>query len=75
MMTKATKSRIARVKRNISKFIAKQPVQPFGHGYLWGYVNGYKTLLASIDGRENWDKIEAKARSYEGVTTVWINID
>lgn len=74
-MKKATRNKIERVKTNISKFIAKQKRHPFGHGFLWAYVDGYKTYLAYIPGMENHSGIIAKANSYSGVTGAYINLD
>lgn len=66
---------LQQIKNELRLFIARQPAFVLGHGFLWAYYNGNRTLLAVIDGRSNHSAIVAKANSFPGVTGAWINLD
>lgn len=63
----------------INSVISAQPRHAFGHGFLWAIVTykglRIKSLIGSIDGRENWDAIEAAANEIPEVSGTWINAD
>tara|TARA_R100000458_G_scaffold58471_1_gene66577 strand:+ start:107 stop:319 length:213 start_codon:yes stop_codon:yes gene_type:complete len=59
----------------MNKFIAKQPRDPFGHGYLWVTLRNGSKFCIGIYGHQNHTAIIDHAKEQVGVDYAYINLD
>ena len=73
-MKKDMKKIIEEKKLQVKKAISKVKPHPFGHGFLWAYIDNKKTCIGMVCA-DNFDEVRRLAETVEGVTDTWINID
>jgi hypothetical protein len=73
-MKKDMKKIIEEKKLQVKKAISKVKPHPFGHGFLWAYVDNKKTCIGMVCA-DNFDEVRRLAETVEGVKDAWINID